>query len=87
MIPLVSAPPEDESYAWNPEVREVSDKTRRVLTDLEAATPTAQGAQAAPQYKALVATLKNSLEDDRARHADNAGVYANRARVGKRGTA
>ena len=80
ILPIVSAPPEDDPYAWYPEVREVSDKTRRVLADLEAATPMAQGAQAAPQYKALVATLKNSLEDDRACHAYNAGGYANRAR-------
>jgi hypothetical protein len=63
------------TYAWYPKPPSVSQTTRDAMEELERFNPNTQTQE---KYTAMMAKLRHSLEDDRCRHAYNAGAHANR---------
>jgi hypothetical protein len=68
------AAPEPTSFSFYPAAPETSSETRRAIANLEGFNAVTMD-QA--QYTSMVAKLKDSMENDRCRHAYHAGMYAN----------
>ena len=69
-----SAAPEPPPYSFYPAAPETSTETRRAIADLEGFNAVTMDQT---QYTAMVAKLKDSVENDKCRHAYHAGIYAN----------
>ena len=62
------------TYTWFPQPPSVSKNTHDDMQELESFTPNSMNQST---YTAMMSKLRDSLADDRCRHAYNAGAHAN----------